>query len=48
MNQRDRLLLKKVVMFCERIASNLNKCGNFETFQQEYLYQDQCVCKVQS
>lgn len=48
MNQCDKRVLQKIVMFCERIAHNLAKCGDFDTFCQEHLYQDACcTCVIQ-
>lgn len=48
MEQRDELILQKIIMFCERIAANLKECQTLEKFQDKVLYQDACaMCLVQ-
>ena len=48
MNVRDELLLKKIVMFCDRIADNLERCSGYENFLKDLMCQDACcMCVVQ-
>ena len=46
---RDRLILQKIVLYCQRVADNL-ECyhHDFSAFEQDYLFQDACcMCVVQ-
>jgi len=48
MNQRDRLVLGKVITFCKRIADNLHQCSDYDMFEKNYMCQDACcMCIVQ-
>ena len=46
---RDRLILNKIIGYCDRVRDNLNRYqGSYEAFQQDYLFQDACcMCVVQ-
>lgn len=46
---RDRLILQKIVLYCQRIADNLDRYHHdFSAFEQDYLFQDACcMCVVQ-
>lgn len=46
---RDRLILQKIVLYCQRIADNLERYHHdFSAFEQDYLFQDACcMCVVQ-
>lgn len=46
---RDRLILGKIVLYCQRIADNLERYHHdFSAFEQDYLFQDACcMCVVQ-
>lgn len=46
---RDRLILQKIVLYCQRIANNLDRYHHdFSAFEQDYLFQDACcMCVVQ-
>ena len=46
---RDRTILKKIVLYCDRIADNVNRYnGSYESFCTDYLFQDACcMCIVQ-
>ena len=46
---RDRLILQKIVLYCQRIADNLERYHqDFSAFEQDYLFQDACcMCVVQ-
>lgn len=46
---RDRLILQKIVLYCQRIADNLDRYRHdFSAFEQDYLFQDACcMCVVQ-
>lgn len=46
---RDRLILQKIVLYCQRIADNLERYHHdFSDFEQDYLFQDACcMCVVQ-
>lgn len=46
---RDRLILQKIVLYCQRIADNLDRYRHdFSAFKQDYLFQDACcMCVVQ-
>ena len=40
---RDRLILQKIVLYCQRIADNLDRYHHdFSAFEQDYLFQDAC------
>ena len=47
--KRDRILLGKIIGYCDRIADNLARFQNsFDAFQQDVLFQDACcMCIVQ-
>ncbi|MBR6812741.1 MAG: DUF86 domain-containing protein, partial [Oscillospiraceae bacterium] len=49
MEHRDRLLLEKIISYCERIADNLLRYEySFEIFAQDHMFQDACcMCVVQ-
>jgi uncharacterized protein with HEPN domain len=46
---RDKRILEKIIGYCQRIQSNLNRYHySFEAFQTDYLFQDACcMCVVQ-
>lgn len=46
---RDRMLLQKIVAYCQRIDSNLARYErSFSAFESDYLFQDACcMCVVQ-
>ena len=46
---RDRLILQKIVLYCQRIVDNLDRYHHdFSAFEQDYLFQDACcMCVVQ-
>ena len=46
---RDRLILNKIIGYCDRVRDNLNRYqSSYEAFQQDYLFQDACcMCVVQ-
>lgn len=46
---RDRLILQKIVLYCQRISDNLDRYHHdFSAFEQDYLFQDACcMCVVQ-
>ncbi len=46
---RDRIIVKKIIDYCGRIADNLARYSNdFKSFQADYLFQDACcMCVVQ-
>lgn len=46
---RDRLILQKIVLYCQRIADNLDRYRHdFSAFEQDYLFRDACcMCVVQ-
>lgn len=46
---RDRLILQKIVLYCQRIADNLDRFHHdYSVFEQDCLYQDACcMCVVQ-
>ena len=46
---RDHLILQKTVLYCQRIADNLDRYDHdFSAFEQDYLFQDACcMCVVQ-
>lgn len=46
---RDRLILQKIVLYCQRVADNLERYHHdFSAFEQDYLFQDACcMCVVQ-
>ena len=45
----DQLILEKIVLYCQRIADNLNRYNHdFSAFEQDYPFQDACcMCVVQ-
>ena len=46
---RDKIILGKIVLYCQRIADNLkrNNC-DFSLFESDYMFQDACcMCIVQ-
>ena len=47
--KRDRILLGKIVSYCDRIEDNLTRYQNsYEAFQRDLLLQDACcMCIVQ-
>ena len=46
---RDRLILQKIVLYCQRVADNLERYHHdFSAFEQDCLFQDACcMCVVQ-
>lgn len=46
---RDKRILEKIIFYCKRIHSNLQRYQfNFDLFQSDYLFQDACcMCVVQ-
>ena len=46
---RDRLILNKIIGYCDRVRDNLNRYqSSYEAFLQDYLFQDACcMCVVQ-
>ena len=46
---RNRLILNKIIGYCDRVRDNLNRYqSSYEAFQQDYLFQDACcMCVVQ-
>lgn len=46
---RDRILLEKIIGYCQRIADNLDRFHHdFSAFEKDYLFQDACcMCVVQ-
>lgn len=46
---RDRIILQKIISYCQRIADNLERYEySFEAFEKDYLFQDACcMCVVQ-
>ncbi len=49
MATRDRIVLEKMINFCERIKNNLERNqDNFDAFKNDYMFQDACcMCIVQ-
>lgn len=49
MEQRDKIILEKIVSYCRRIADNLSRYEySYEAFLQDFLFQDACcMCVVQ-
>ena len=49
MEQRDKIILQKIVAYCERIAENLARYNqSFEAFEKDHMFQDACcMCVVQ-
>lgn len=47
--KRDRLILQKIIAYCNRIADNLNRYHHdFSAFESDYMFQDACcMCVVQ-
>lgn len=46
---RDAVILQKIVMYCQRIADNLDRFHHdFAAFERDHLFQDACcMCVVQ-
>ena len=46
---RDRVILQKIIVYCQRIADNLERYHHdFTAFESDYLFQDACcMCVVQ-
>lgn len=46
---RDRIILEKIVVYCERIADNLKRYNHdFSAFESDNLFQDACcMCVIQ-
>lgn len=46
---RDQMILQKIVIYCDRIANNLERNGySFSAFEQDLMFQDACcMCVVQ-
>ena len=46
---RDRIILQKIITYCQRIADNLDRYDHdFSAFESDYLFQDACcMCVVQ-
>ena len=46
---RDRIILQKIITYCQRIADNLDRYDlSFSAFESDYLFQDACcMCVVQ-
>jgi uncharacterized protein with HEPN domain len=46
---RDKVILEKIISYCERIADNLNRYNHdFSVFESDHLFQDACcMCVVQ-
>lgn len=46
---RDKVILQKIIMYCQRIADNLERFHHdFSLFESDYLFQDACcMCVVQ-
>lgn len=46
---RDELILRKIILYCQRIANNLTRYRHsFSAFESDYLFQDACcMCVVQ-
>lgn len=49
MEQRDKIILEKIVSYCKRIANNLSRYDDsYEAFVQDHMFQDACcMCVVQ-
>lgn len=49
MEQRDKIILQKIVAYCERIAENLARYNrSYEAFEKDHMFQDACcMCVVQ-
>ena len=44
---RDRLILQKITLYCQRISDNLERYHHdFSSFEQDYLFQDACCMYV--
>ena len=48
MEQRDKIILEKIVSYCKRIADNLSRYDHsYEAFVQDHMFQDACcMCVV--
>ena len=46
---RDRIILQKIISYCQRIAANLERYHHdLSEFERDYLFQDACcMCVVQ-
>ena len=46
---RDEVVLRKIIMYCRRIADNLERYHHdFSAFENDHLFQDACcMCVVQ-
>ncbi|WP_275967568.1 DUF86 domain-containing protein [Pseudoflavonifractor phocaeensis] len=46
---RDKLILRKIITYCNRIADNLNRYDHsFSAFETDHMFQDACcMCVVQ-
>jgi len=46
---RDEVVLRKIIMYCRRIADNLERYHHdFSAFENDHLFQDaRCMCVVQ-
>lgn len=49
MEQRDRIILQKIIAYCDRIAENLSRYDHScEAFKKDHMFQDACcMCVVQ-
>lgn len=49
MEMRDRIILTKIVAYCQRIAENLQRYHfDFSAFSSDHMFQDACcMCVVQ-
>ena len=49
MENRDKLILEKIIRYCDRIACNLERFSyRFDAFQSDPMFQDACcMCVVQ-
>lgn len=49
MRERDKIILQKIILYCKRIADNLERNRrDFTVFESDYMFQDACcMCVVQ-
>lgn len=49
MEQRDNIILQKIITYCNRIAENLDRYDHsYEAFEKDFMFQDACcMCVVQ-
>lgn len=49
MAMRDKIVLEKIINFCERIKNNIARNqDNYDAFKNDYMFQDACcMCIVQ-